>query len=73
MRSEPVHHQGVVASIEDNYSIDYLAHSAFAASVRPDQRHDFTRVDIQISIREGYNTTVVLDNISGGKRLSHVY
>ena len=43
-----------------------------AVRERPDQRHDFTRVDIQISIREGYHATVVLDNISGGKRLSHV-
>ena len=61
-----------MSSIEDNYSVDNLAHCAFAASIRSDQRHDLTRLHIQISIRKSDDTAVALDNVSGRKRLSHV-
>lgn len=61
-----------MSSIEDNYSIDDLGHCAFAASIRSDQRDDFARMHIQISIGERHNTAIALDNVSGRKQLSHV-
>ena len=58
-------------SIEDNYSIDYLAHCAFATSIRSNQRDDFTCTDLQVSIRQGNHGPVALDDIASRKRLSH--
>ena len=60
-------------SIEDNYPIDYLTHRAFAASIGPNQRYNFTGIYIQVSIREGYNTAVALDDIMGRKRHGHSF
>jgi hypothetical protein len=60
-----------LSSIEDNYSVDDLAHRAFAASVRPDQRHDFPGVYVQVTVRERYNAAVAFDYVSGRKRLRH--
>jgi hypothetical protein len=58
-------------SIEDNYSIDNLAHRAFAASICAYQSHDFPGMDIQVAIRKCYDTAVAFDDIAGGKRLRH--
>jgi hypothetical protein len=60
-----------LSSIEDNYSVDDLTHRAFAASIRPDQRHDFPGAYIQVAVRECDDTTVTLDDVSGRKRPSH--
>ena len=59
-------------SIEDNYSIDDLAHCAFAASIRADPRNDFVRVDFEIAVQERDDSAVMFDNVMGRKRLSHV-
>jgi hypothetical protein len=52
-----------LSSIEDNHSIDNLTHCTFAASVRPNECHDFSGLHIQMAVGQGYNPTVVFNDV----------